>query len=135
MSTPLTDSIQNLTDYINEITGGEDANLSDAVIALVTMVNSQSSDCDLSWATQFSVVEVPDNTIANTVDSRAYFESENCDFAILSSPISIDRQIVLFFFGAQYRLYGKTIQGVSYGQAYDAKLVAGSKYLLFKRKE
>jgi len=34
MSTPLTDSIQNLIDYINEITGGEDANLSDAVATL-----------------------------------------------------------------------------------------------------
>lgn len=34
MSTPLTDSIQNLTDYINEVTSGNDTNLSDAVATL-----------------------------------------------------------------------------------------------------
>jgi len=34
MSTPLTDSIQNLIDYINEVTGDEDTNLSDAVATL-----------------------------------------------------------------------------------------------------
>ena len=38
MSTPLTDSIQNLTDYINEITGEEDTNLSDAVATLANGV-------------------------------------------------------------------------------------------------
>jgi hypothetical protein len=34
MSAPLTDSIQNLTSYINEVTGGEDNNLSDAIATL-----------------------------------------------------------------------------------------------------
>ena len=34
MSTPLTDSIENLTDYINEVTGGSDDNLSDAIATL-----------------------------------------------------------------------------------------------------
>lgn len=39
MSTPLTDSIQNLTDYINEVTGETDSNLSDAVATLVAKYN------------------------------------------------------------------------------------------------
>lgn len=34
MSTPLTDSIENLTNYINEVTGGSDDNLSDAIATL-----------------------------------------------------------------------------------------------------
>ena len=34
MSAPLTDSIQNLTSYINEVAGGEDNNLSDAIATL-----------------------------------------------------------------------------------------------------
>ena len=34
MATPLTDSIEALTDYINEVTGGSDDNLSDAIATL-----------------------------------------------------------------------------------------------------
>lgn len=44
MSTPLTDSIQNLTDYINEVTGGEDTNLSDAVATLASEYGNYSID-------------------------------------------------------------------------------------------
>lgn len=46
MSTPLTDSIQNLTDYINEVTGGEDTNLSDAVATLADGYGSSGISID-----------------------------------------------------------------------------------------
>lgn len=46
MSTPLTDSIQNLTDYINEVTGGEDTNLSDAVATLANGYGSSGISID-----------------------------------------------------------------------------------------
>lgn len=44
MSTPLTDSIQNLIDYINEVTGGQDTNLSDAVATLADGYGGYSID-------------------------------------------------------------------------------------------
>lgn len=44
MSTPLTDTIENLTSYINEITGGEDTNLSDAVATLADGYGKYSID-------------------------------------------------------------------------------------------
>lgn len=123
---------QNLINYINEITGGEDDNLSDAIHTLADGYGS-STDYQLQWADMFNVVEIPTNSMSNTVDTRTYFESTNCDFAILLSSISVENQIILYFFGAQYRLRNNTIQGVTYGTAYDAKLVSGSKYLLYKR--
>lgn len=44
MSTPLTDSIQNLIDYINGVTGGQDTNLSDAVATLADGYGGYSID-------------------------------------------------------------------------------------------
>lgn len=50
MSTPLTDSIQNLTDYINEVTSGDDNNLSDAVATLAAKYNeSVNTDVPLQY--------------------------------------------------------------------------------------
>lgn len=52
---PGTQIIENLTSYINEITGGEDDNLSDAVATLASGYGKISID-GMAWSTQLSLL-------------------------------------------------------------------------------
>ena len=79
MSTPLTDSIQNLIDYINEVTGGEDTTLSDAIRTLTdgyyhlptdkTLISKQEFDAasnvvvpmSISWLDEYSSIIIEPN--------------------------------------------------------------------------
>lgn len=63
--TPLTDSIEALTTYANQITGASDTNLSDAVYTLAQGYGGGGSA---------EYIILPDNTLTNSSNIDAYFE-------------------------------------------------------------
>lgn len=65
MATPLTDSINALTAYANEITGGSDTNLSDAVHTLASGYGGGSEE----------LITIPENNLTNSTNLDAFLET------------------------------------------------------------
>ena len=74
MSTPLTDTIENLTSYINEITGEEDENLSDAVATLAEGYGNISIDDIASGDAPSGDIVI---TKAKSIGHSAFYRCKN----------------------------------------------------------
>ena len=95
MATPLTDGINALTDYANEVTGASDTTLSDAVESLVAGYGVSSI--------KTSTLTIPGNTLdrANTIAQFFREESEYplcfLEITLVENP-SINNQFVSYLY-------------------------------------
>lgn len=95
MATPLTDSINALTAYANEVTGGSDTNLSDAVHTLASGYGGGSA------SVKTTTVTIPENTWNRAHTIAQFFRDElDSPIAILEISLvesySIDQQLVSY---------------------------------------
>lgn len=82
MSTPLTDTIENLTSYINEVTGGDDTNLSDAVATLAEGHGGVSVDGMATRTMPVGKVIISSDTIGD----YAFTKCSNITYVQFTNP-------------------------------------------------
>lgn len=129
--TPLTDSIEALTAYVNQTTGESDTNLSDAVHRLVQGYGSGGDS-----AFEIEEVVVGENSVTNMRDAYQYFYNEwgIGKFLLLKENTTTHNQLVCAMsFSRQYSGAACRYRNGSFGYAaldlsYDAALVPGTTY-------
>ena len=132
--TPLTDSIEALTTYANQVTGASDTNLSDAVY---TLVQGYGGGGGVNPPLVVKEVVIEKNTVSNMVEAHDFFFSteENNQIVILKGTASANNQLVsqhaynitgtLYGYGIRYK---NGLQQVPITTSYDTILVPGTTY-------
>lgn len=135
MSTPLTDAINALTAYANQVTSASDTNLSDAVY---TLVQGYGGGGGVTPPLVVEEIVVGENTVTNMVSAHDYFFSttENNQIVILKETASTNNQLISQFavnvtgnlggYGLRYR--NGSIALVNISSSYDAILIPGTTY-------
>lgn len=133
--TPLTDSIEALTAYVNQTTGESDTNLSDAVYRLV---QGYGGGGGVNPPLVVEEVVVGENTVRNMVQAHNYFFStaENVQILILKGTADTQSQLYAQFaynttgglsgYGLRYK--NGALQSTSLTTTYDAILIQGTTY-------
>jgi len=129
--TPLTDSIEALTTYANQVTGASDTNLSDAVY---TLVQGYGSGGESPFA--IDEIVVGENSITNMLDAHNYFFSDWAigHFLLLKDAPDTYNQLVCMMdiesigsgTSGRYRDGAVSQSGNTY--SYDGLIVAGTTY-------
>ena len=138
MATPLTDSINALTTYANEVTGKEDTNLSDAVHTLAS-----------GYGGGEEYVILPDSSLTTTTNFDTYFSAlvdgwdtepiliwleDEWEYTNeLIGGFSAFMQTAMYSdsFIQMWRYYGSKIQNVSRND-WVLRIVAGKKYKVIR---
>ena len=139
MATPLTDSINALTAYANEVTGGSDTNLSDAVHTLASGYGGglstfktknvvvpyeifQNAETMLNWL----ITVVPQSTYALVVRDESFENMPRGGGALIVANFNNNVQ------GAYMRYYQHNVAaGSSWASIYYLSADEGDKYVIF----
>lgn len=106
----------------------------------IAAIPSGGGGISIDWA-DVTEVTIGANSITNISGVQTYFSGYTFTFVLLASPLTADAQFVSALSVDQdgsmtwpTRYRGGKVQSTIVGNAYDGKLIEGTKYYLLKRK-
>lgn len=103
-------------------------------------IPSGGGGISIDWA-DVTEVTIGANSVTNTTGVQTYFSGYSYTFVLLGSSLTVNNQFVAAFSTQQngsiqniYRYRDGRVQSSTVGNAYDDKLIEGTKYYLLKRK-
>ena len=134
-------SLTAVANAIRAKTGGTaDLQFPAEFVSAIAAIPSGGGGISIDWA-DVTEVTIGANSVTNTSGVQTYFSGYTFTFVLLGSPLTVNNQFVAALSVNQdgsitipTRYRDGRVRGTAVGNAYDAKLIEGTKYYLLKMK-
>lgn len=134
-------SLTAVANAIRAKTGGTaDLQFPAEFVSAIAAIPTGGGGISIDWA-DVTEVTIGANSVTNTTGVQTYFSGYTYTFVLLADSLTVNNQFVSALSVNQdgsitntTRYRDGKVQGTIVGNAYDAKLIEGTKYYLLKRK-